>query len=97
MDGYLEPFKGALQSRFAKAQKWIKTIDETEGGLENFSRVSSICCSNGSQTDHVRRASRSMASMSRPTATSCTASGRPTPCEHTSLATSTTGTAMRRP
>jgi hypothetical protein len=42
MDGYLEPFKGALQSRFAKAQQWIKTIDETEGGLEKFSRVSSI-------------------------------------------------------
>ena len=40
LDGYLEPFKGALQSRFAKAQKWIKTIDETEGGLEKFSRAS---------------------------------------------------------
>jgi 1,4-alpha-glucan branching enzyme len=39
LDGYLEPFKGALRSRFAKAQKWIKTIDETEGGLEKFSRV----------------------------------------------------------
>ncbi|KAH7073558.1 alpha-glucan branching enzyme [Paraphoma chrysanthemicola] len=38
LDGYLEPFKGALQSRFAKAQKWIKTIDETEGGLDKFSR-----------------------------------------------------------
>jgi len=38
LDGYLEPFKGALQSRFAKAQNWIKTIDESEGGLEKFSR-----------------------------------------------------------
>jgi hypothetical protein len=41
LDGYLEPFKDALKSRFSKAQKWIKTIDETEGGLEKFSRVSS--------------------------------------------------------
>jgi 1,4-alpha-glucan branching enzyme len=40
LDGYLEPFKGALRSRFAKAQKWIQTIDETEGGLEKFSRAS---------------------------------------------------------
>ncbi|KAH7411629.1 glycoside hydrolase superfamily [Phaeosphaeria sp. MPI-PUGE-AT-0046c] len=38
LDGYLEPFTGALKSRFAKAQQWIKTIDETEGGLEKFSR-----------------------------------------------------------
>jgi hypothetical protein len=41
MDGYLEPFKDALKSRFSKAQQWIKKIDETEGGLEKFSRVSS--------------------------------------------------------
>jgi 1,4-alpha-glucan branching enzyme len=40
LDGYLEPFKDALRSRFAKAQKWIQTIDETEGGLEKFSRAS---------------------------------------------------------
>lgn len=39
LDGYLEPFKDALKSRFSKAQKWIKTIDETEGGMEKFSRV----------------------------------------------------------
>jgi len=38
MDGYLEPFKDALKSRFSKAQKWIKTIEETEGGMEKFSR-----------------------------------------------------------
>lgn len=39
LDGYLEPFKDSLKSRFSKAQKWIKTIDDTEGGLEKFSRV----------------------------------------------------------
>ncbi|KAF2826395.1 alpha-glucan branching enzyme [Ophiobolus disseminans] len=38
LDGYLEPFRDALKSRFAKAKQWIKTIDETEGGLEKFSR-----------------------------------------------------------
>jgi hypothetical protein len=40
LDSYLEPFKDALKSRFSKTQKWIKTIDETEGGLEKFSRAS---------------------------------------------------------
>ncbi len=40
MDGYLEPFRDALKSRFSKAQQWVKTIDETEGGLEKFSKVS---------------------------------------------------------
>lgn len=42
LDGYLEPFRDALKSRFSKAQQWIKTIDETEGGLEKFSRVRSL-------------------------------------------------------
>ncbi|CAN9367810.1 unnamed protein product [Alternaria alternata] len=42
MDGYLEPFKDALKSRFSKAQKWIQTIEETEGGLDKFSRASSM-------------------------------------------------------
>ena len=38
LDPWLEPFKDALRSRYSNAQKWIKTIDETEGGLEKFSR-----------------------------------------------------------
>ena len=38
MDPWLEPFKDGLKSRFSKAQKWLKTINETEGGLEKFSR-----------------------------------------------------------
>lgn len=38
LDPWLEPFRDALKHRFAKAQKWIKSIDETEGGLEKFSR-----------------------------------------------------------
>jgi 1,4-alpha-glucan branching enzyme len=38
LDPWLEPFKDSLKSRFAKAKKWIDTINQTEGGLEKFSR-----------------------------------------------------------
>jgi len=38
MDPYLEEFREPLKHRFAKAQKWIKDIDQYEGGLEKFSR-----------------------------------------------------------
>lgn len=40
LDPWLSPFKDALRSRYSHAQKWIKTINDTEGGLEKFSRVS---------------------------------------------------------
>lgn len=39
LDPWLEPFKDALRSRFSHAQKWIKTIEEHEGGLDKFSKV----------------------------------------------------------
>jgi len=39
LDPWLGPFKDSLRHRYSKAQNWIKTIDETEGGLEKFSRV----------------------------------------------------------
>jgi len=39
LDPYLEPFTGALKSRYTKAQQWIKTINDYEGGIEKFSRV----------------------------------------------------------
>lgn len=38
LDPWLSPFKEALRSRYSHAQRWIKTIDETEGGLGNFSK-----------------------------------------------------------
>jgi 1,4-alpha-glucan branching enzyme len=38
LDPWLEPFKDSLKSRFAKAKRWLDTIDQTEGGLEKFSR-----------------------------------------------------------
>lgn len=39
MDPWLEPHKEALKARYNYAQSWIKRINETEGGLEKFSRV----------------------------------------------------------
>lgn len=42
LDPYLEPFSGALKSRYAKAQQWLKTINDTEGGLDKFSKASTI-------------------------------------------------------
>lgn len=38
LDPWLSPFKDALRSRYSRAQKWIKTIEETEGGLDRFSK-----------------------------------------------------------
>lgn len=38
LDPWLSPFKDALRSRFSHAQRWLKTINDTEGGLERFSR-----------------------------------------------------------
>ena len=38
LDPWLGDFKDALKSRFAKAQKWLKDIDQYEGGLEKFSK-----------------------------------------------------------
>jgi 1,4-alpha-glucan branching enzyme len=40
LDPWLEPFKDSLRSRYAHAQKWIKTLEEHEGGLDKFSKVS---------------------------------------------------------
>ncbi|KAF1810098.1 1,4-alpha-glucan-branching enzyme [Eremomyces bilateralis CBS 781.70] len=38
IDPWLAPFKDALRHRFSKAQEWIKKLDETEGGLDQFSK-----------------------------------------------------------
>lgn len=38
LDPWLEPFQDSLKSRFAKAKKWLDTINQSEGGLEKFSR-----------------------------------------------------------
>jgi len=39
LDPWLSPFKEPLKKRFAKAQEWISKLNETEGGLEKFSKV----------------------------------------------------------
>ncbi len=40
LDPWLEPFKESLKRRYAKAKEWTKTINNTEGGMEQFSKVS---------------------------------------------------------
>jgi hypothetical protein len=39
LDPWLSPFQDSLKRRYAKAQEWIKRINETEGGLDKFSKV----------------------------------------------------------
>ncbi len=39
LDPWLAPFQDALKRRFTKAKEWIKTINDTEGGIDKFSRV----------------------------------------------------------
>ncbi|PGH23167.1 1,4-alpha-glucan-branching enzyme [Polytolypa hystricis UAMH7299] len=38
LDPWLEPFQDVLRSRYARTKGWIKRFNETEGGLEKFSR-----------------------------------------------------------
>ena len=38
IDPWLSPFKDSLRNRYSLAQKWIKTLNEHEGGLEGFGR-----------------------------------------------------------
>lgn len=44
LDPWLEPFRDALKQRFQYVESWVKTINETEGGLDKFSRVRDIYC-----------------------------------------------------
>ncbi|KAL6236661.1 1,4-alpha-glucan-branching enzyme [Aspergillus navahoensis] len=38
LDPWLEPFREAIKRRFNYVESWIKTVDETEGGLDRFSK-----------------------------------------------------------
>ncbi|GKZ21273.1 alpha-1,4-glucan branching enzyme [Aspergillus brasiliensis] len=38
LDPWLEPFRDALKQRFEFVESWVKTINESEGGLDKFSR-----------------------------------------------------------
>jgi hypothetical protein len=78
LDPWLEPFKDSLRSRYSKAEKWIKTINETEGGLEKFSRVSgSKPSSHLMWSDWSARDMKSLASMCCPTMTLSIENGHP--------------------
>jgi hypothetical protein len=44
LDPWLEPFSGALRRRYSKAQDWIKSINDSEGGIDKFSKVSILNC-----------------------------------------------------
>jgi len=39
LDPWLEPFQDSLRSRYSRAQSWIKNLNDTEGGLNQFSKV----------------------------------------------------------
>ncbi|BFZ65057.1 alpha-1,4-glucan branching enzyme [Saitoella coloradoensis] len=38
IDPWLKPFTDSIRHRYDECQKWIKNIDQSEGGLEKFSR-----------------------------------------------------------
>jgi 1,4-alpha-glucan branching enzyme len=38
LDPWLEPFSDALRRRYSKAQDWIKAINDSEGGIDKFSK-----------------------------------------------------------
>lgn len=39
VDPWLSPFQDVLKRRVSRAKDWIKTIDETEGGLAKFTKA----------------------------------------------------------
>lgn len=46
LDPWLEPYRDAIRHRFSFAERWIKSINEVEGGLDKFSKVCLFrtCC-----------------------------------------------------
>src|SRR5215469_15958201 len=88
LDPWLDPFKVAIKRRFDEAQKWVKKIDDTEGGLENFTKVNKVRLLIKQTLSTEFRVSRGLASMSGRTKTSCTENGRQMHLEHISSETS---------
>lgn len=39
LDPWLEPHRDAIRHRFNFAERWINAINESEGGLDKFSKV----------------------------------------------------------
>lgn len=96
LDPWLEPFQDYLRERFSKAQNWIKKLEETEGGLDKFSKVRHAIPSALGLTDPVSRVMRSLESPWIRTATSPTASGRRMPSMPTSLENSVSTLSSQR-
>jgi len=88
LDPWLEPFTDALRKRYSKAQQWIKLIDEHEGGLEKFSRVSSVSVSRRAAVLYSHRDTNASVSTFRATEIYFIENGHPMLCELISLATS---------
>lgn len=42
LDPWLEPHRDVLKHRYQVVEEWAKTINETEGGLDKFSKVNDI-------------------------------------------------------
>lgn len=90
IDPWLEPFQNALKRRFSKAKEWMKTIDETEGGLDKFSkaRVPRLFGPPVPANTLQSRASTFSVSMLTRTTTLSTGSGHQMLNRHSSLVTS---------
>lgn len=39
LDPWLEPHRDVLKHRYSLVEKWAKVINESEGGLDKFSKV----------------------------------------------------------
>lgn len=42
LDPWLEPHRDVLKHRYQVVEEWAKAINETEGGLDKFSKVNGI-------------------------------------------------------
>lgn len=42
LDPWLSPFQDAFKRRYSKAQEWINRLDQSEGGIDKFSKGSGI-------------------------------------------------------
>ncbi|KAK1968989.1 alpha amylase [Colletotrichum sublineola] len=53
LDPWLSPFQDSLKRRYARAQDWIQKINESEGGLDKFSKGTSLFGFNVDQDNNI--------------------------------------------
>lgn len=75
LDPSLAPFSDALKRRYAKVQQWIKAINDSEGGVEKFSRVRCLISLLAQESNKPARGRKNLASMWTTIAISSTESG----------------------